>query len=96
VPDNDGGEGVTRVRRGSWRLALPGMVAGSIFSFSLTLGDYIAPILVGNTKFIGNVIYDNVGIANNLPFAAAYALVPVAIMALYLFVARRLGAFEAL
>ena len=71
-------------------------MAGSIFSFSLTLGDYIAPTLVGNTKFIGNVIYDNVGVANNIPFAAAFALVPVAIMAIYLLLARRLGAFEAL
>ena len=79
-----------------WPLALPGIVAGSIFSFSLTLGDYIAPILVGNTKFIGNVIYDSVGVANNLPFAAAFSMVPIAIMAIYLSLARRLGAFEAL
>ena len=77
-------------------LALPGIVAGSIFSFSLTLGDYIAPPLVGNTQFIGNVIYTQVGIAGNIPFAAAFALVPVAIMAVYLIVAKRLGAFEAL
>ncbi len=91
-----GGRGWTTFRRIVWPLALPGIVAGSIFSFSLTLGDYIAPILVGNTKFIGNVIYDNVGVANNLPFAAAYALVPLAIMAVYLTIARRLGAFEAL
>ena len=77
-------------------LALPGIVAGSIFSFSLTLGDYIAPQLVGNTKFIGSVVYDSVGVANNVPFAAALALVPVAIMAVYLLVAKRLGAFESL
>jgi putative spermidine/putrescine transport system permease protein len=77
-------------------LALPGIVAGSIFAFSLTLGDYIAPQLVGNTKFIGNVVYDSVGVANNVPFAAALALVPVAIMAVYLLVAKRLGAFESL
>ena len=77
-------------------LALPGIVAGSIFSFSLTLGDYIAPQLVGNTLFIGNIVEQSVGVANNLPFAAAFALVPVAIMALYLLGARRLGAFEAL
>ena len=68
----------------------------SIFSFSLTLGDYIVPSLAGNTKFIGNVIYDNVGVANNVPFAAAYALVPVAIMIVYLLIAKRMGAFEAL
>jgi putative spermidine/putrescine transport system permease protein len=79
-------------------LALPGVVAGSIFTFSLTLGDYITPTLVGGAGsiFIGNVVYSNVGIANNVPFAAALATVPVAIMAVYLLVARRLGAFEAL
>ena len=79
-------------------LAAPGVVAGSIFTFSLTLGDYITPILVGgaSSTFIGNVVYANVGIANNIPFAAALAMIPVAIMAAYLFVAYRLGAFEAL
>ena len=79
-------------------LALPGVVAGSIFTFSLTLGDYITPILVGGagSTFIGNVVYSNVGIANNIPFAAALATVPVAIMAVYLLIAQRLGAFEAL
>jgi putative spermidine/putrescine transport system permease protein len=79
-------------------LALPGVVAGSIFTFSLTLGDYVTPILVGGagSTFIGNVVYSNVGIANNIPFAAALATVPVAIMAIYLVVAKRLGAFEAL
>jgi putative spermidine/putrescine transport system permease protein len=79
-------------------LALPGVVAGSIFTFSLTLGDYVTPILVGGAGsiFIGNVVYTNVGIAGNLPFAAALAIVPVAIMAVYLLGAKRLGAFEAL
>jgi putative spermidine/putrescine transport system permease protein len=79
-------------------LVLPGIVAGSIFTFSLTLGDYITPILVGGagSSFIGNVVYANVGIANNVPFAAALAMVPVAIMAIYLLIAQRLGAFEAL
>ncbi|HEV8572834.1 MAG TPA: ABC transporter permease [Actinomycetota bacterium] len=77
-------------------IALPGIVAGSIFSFSLTLGDYIAPTLVGNTQFIGNVVYQAQGVANNVPFAAAFAIVPVVIMAFYLLAARRLGAFEAL
>jgi putative spermidine/putrescine transport system permease protein len=91
-----GAKGWTTFRNVVWPLAFPGVVAGSIFAFSLTLGDYIAPSLVGNTKFIGNVIYDSVGVANNLPFAAAFALVPVGVMALYLFVARKLGAFEAL
>jgi len=73
-------------------------VAGSIFTFSLTLGDYITPILVGGagSQFIGNVVYANVGIANNIPFAAALAMVPVVIMAVYLLAAQRLGAFEAL
>ena len=71
-------------------------MAGSVFAFSLTLGDYIAPELVGNTQFIGNVIYDNVGVAGNIPLAAAYAMVPLAVMAIYLLLAKRTGAFEAL
>jgi putative spermidine/putrescine transport system permease protein len=87
---------LTTLRRVVIPMAMPGIVAGSIFSFSLTLGDYIAPQLVGNTQFIGNVVYQSVGIANDIPFAAAFALVPVAIMGLYLWGARRLGAFEAL
>jgi putative spermidine/putrescine transport system permease protein len=77
-------------------LAFPAVVAGSIFTFSLTLGDYIAPQLVSSTQFIGNVIYANVGGSGNFPLAAAYSLVPVAIMLAYLWAARRLGAFEAL
>jgi len=79
-------------------LALPGVVAGSIFTFSLTLGDFITPLLVGgaNSNFIGNVIYSNIGTANNLPFAAALAIVPIVIMIFYLIGARLLGAFEAL
>jgi putative spermidine/putrescine transport system permease protein len=90
----------------SWRtfrsvvmpLVLPGVVAGSIFTFSLTLGDYITPSLVGGagSNFIGNVVYENVGVNANVPFAAAFATVPVVVMAIYLTVARRLGAFEAL
>lgn len=90
----------------SWRtlrsvmlpLALPGVVAGSIFTFSLTLGDFITPLLIGgsNSQFIGNVIYSNIGTANNLPFAATLALVPIVIMVIYLSGARALGAFEAL
>jgi putative spermidine/putrescine transport system permease protein len=77
---------------------LPGLVAGSIFTFSLTLGDFITPILVGGTGsyFIGNVIEGNIGIANNVPFAAAMGLVPIVIMAAYLLFARALGAFKAL
>ncbi|TMK87296.1 MAG: ABC transporter permease [Actinobacteria bacterium] len=85
------------LRRVILPLALPGIVAGSIFSFSLTLGDYITPTTVGNTQFIGNVVYNNVlGVASNQPFGAAFALVPVAVMAIYLLAARRVGAFEAL
>jgi putative spermidine/putrescine transport system permease protein len=79
-------------------LALPGIIAGSIFTFSLTLGDFITPLLVGgaSSEFIGNVIYSNLGTANNLPFAATLALVPIAIMVVYLLGARALGAFESL
>lgn len=79
-------------------IVLPGIVAGSIFTFSLTLGDYITPVLVGGTSanFMGNVIYTNIGIANNVPFAAAMALVPIVIMGIYLSAARALGAFEAM
>jgi len=79
-------------------LILPGIVAGSIFTFSLTLGDFITPTLVGGagSTFIGNVVYQEVGISNNVPFAAAFATVPLVIMGIYLLVARRLGAFEAL
>jgi putative spermidine/putrescine transport system permease protein len=79
-------------------LALPGVIAGSIFTFSLTLGDFITPLLVGgpSSSFIGNVVYSFIGINANIPFAAAFAVVPVVIMGVYLTVARRLGAFEAL
>ena len=78
-------------------LILPGLAAGSIFTFSLTLGDFITPLLVGgsSSEFIGNVIYSNLGTAGNLPFAAALAIVPIVIMVVYLFGARKLGAFEA-
>ncbi|HEX5825193.1 MAG TPA: ABC transporter permease, partial [Candidatus Limnocylindrales bacterium] len=77
-------------------LVLPALAAGSIFTFSLTLGDYITPGLVSNNQFIGNVVFEQQGVSGNLPLAAAFALVPVGIMGIYLFVARRLGAFEAL
>jgi putative spermidine/putrescine transport system permease protein len=92
-----GAHGWTTLRRVILPLALPGVVAGSIFTFSLTLGDYITPSLVGNVDFVGNVIYRNVlGLTNNLPFAAAYATVPLLVMAIYLALAKRTGAFEAL
>jgi putative spermidine/putrescine transport system permease protein len=79
-------------------LALPGVIAGSIFTFSLTLGDYVTPLLVGGagSSFIGNIVYENIGVNANVPFAAAFATVPVLVMAIYLLIARRLGAFEAL
>ncbi len=79
-------------------LALPGVVAGSIFTFSLTLGDFITPILIGGagSSLIGNVVYQSVGVAGNVPFAAALAIIPVLIMAFYLAGAKRLGAFEAM
>jgi putative spermidine/putrescine transport system permease protein len=90
-----GARSLTTFRRVVLPLVFPALVAGSIFTFSLTLGDYITPDLVSDAKMIGNVIYDNS--ANvNLPLAAAYSLVPIAIMIGYLLVARRLGAFESL
>jgi putative spermidine/putrescine transport system permease protein len=76
-------------------LILPAVVAGSIFTFSLTLGDYITPSLVSGTKFIGNVIYDNSSLGS-LPLAAAFSFLPILIMIGYLLMARRLGAFESL
>ena len=91
-----GAKGGTTFRTIVLPLAFPGVVAGSIFTFSLTLGDFITPSIVGgdNHQLIGSVVYSNFGIANNAPFAAAFATVPLVIMAIYLLVARRLGAFE--
>jgi putative spermidine/putrescine transport system permease protein len=91
-----GAGGLTTLRRVVLPLAVPGIAAGSIFTFSLTLGDYIAPGLVGgpSSQLIGNVVFANVGVANNVPFAAAFAMVPLAIMAGYLVLMKRLGAFE--
>jgi putative spermidine/putrescine transport system permease protein len=79
-------------------LALPGIAAGSIFTFSLTLGDYIMVDLVGGnrTDFLGSVIFRYQGLANNLPLACAIALIPVVVIAVYLLLVKRLGAFEAL
>jgi putative spermidine/putrescine transport system permease protein len=85
----------TTFRRVVFPIVFPALVAGSIFTFSLTLGDYITPDLVSDAKFIGNVIYDNSSLGN-LPLAAAYSLVPIVIMIGYLLLARRLGAFESL
>ena len=93
-----GARGFKTLRSVILPLVLPGIVAGSIFTFSLTLGDYITPLLVGgpSSSFIGNVVYSFIGINANVPFAAAFAVVPVLVMAVYLTIARRLGAFEAL
>ena len=88
-----GGRGWMTFRRVILPMSIPAVVAGSIFTFSLTLGDYIVPGLVSTSQFIGNVIVINV--AQDLPFAAAYSLVPLVIILGYLFIARRLGAFEA-
>ncbi len=93
-----GAHGLATFRRVMLPMALPGMVAGAIFTFSLTLGDYVTPMLVGGegSDFIGNVVYSNVGVTNNIPFAAAYAALPLGVMAVFLLIARRLGAFDAL
>ncbi|MHC5350083.1 ABC transporter permease [Metapseudomonas furukawaii] len=78
-------------------LAFPGVVAGSIFTFSLTLGDFIIPQLVGPSGlFIGTMVYVQQGSVGNIPLAAAFTLVPILLIALYLTLARRLGAFDAL
>ncbi|MCC6801746.1 MAG: ABC transporter permease [Anaerolineae bacterium] len=78
-------------------LAFPGVIAGSIFTFSLTLGDYIIPGVFGNSSyFIGQAVYLQQGTAGNIPLAAAFTVVPIVIMGVYLLVARRLGAFDAL
>jgi putative spermidine/putrescine transport system permease protein len=78
-------------------LALPGVVAGSIFTFSLTLGDYVVPNLVGTSAhFIGMTVYVQQGAAGNIPLAAAFSVLPVVIIGLYLMLAKRMGAFDAL
>jgi putative spermidine/putrescine transport system permease protein len=84
-----------------WRvifpLALPGIIAGSIFTFSLTLGDYIVPQIIGNSSFfIGMAVYSHQGTAGNIPLAAAFTVVPIVIMGIYLTLAKRAGAFDAL
>ena len=78
-------------------LALPGVIAGSIFTFSLTLGDYIIPQIIGTSaRFLGQAVYQHQGTAGNIPLAAAFAVVPIVIMGLYLWWAKRRGAFDAL
>jgi putative spermidine/putrescine transport system permease protein len=90
-----GARGFMTFRRVVLPLVFPALVAGSIFTFSLTLGDYIAPSLITTTQFIGNVILANFGVPN-LPLAATLSLIPLVVVTIYLLVARRLGAFEAL
>ncbi len=78
-------------------LALPGVIAGSIFTFSLTLGDYIIPQIIGSSRlFIGQAVYTLQGTAGNIPLAAAFAVVPIVVMLVYLAIAKRMGAFDAL
>jgi putative spermidine/putrescine transport system permease protein len=78
-------------------LSFPGVIAGSIFTFSLTLGDFIIPLAIGNSKFfIGQAVYSYQGTGGNVPLAAAMTMGPVVIMVVYLLIARRLGAFDAL
>jgi putative spermidine/putrescine transport system permease protein len=87
----------TTLRRVVVPMAFPAIVAGSIFTFSLSMGDYIAVKIVGGTnQLLGNVVYDNQGAANNLPFAAAVATVPIVVMLAYLAAVRRTGALESL
>ena len=94
--DLGGGPGRT-FRSVIFPLALPGIVAGSIFTFALTLGDYIAPTIVGTSSlFIGQAVYTHQGTAGNIPLAAAFSVVPIVIMGVYLAIARRMGAFNAL
>jgi putative spermidine/putrescine transport system permease protein len=92
-----GGNPAQTFRHVLWPLALPGLVAGSIFTFSLTMGDYIIPQVVGGSQqFIGNAVYLQQGTAGNIPLAAAFTIVPIVIMLVYLSIAKRMGAFDAL
>jgi putative spermidine/putrescine transport system permease protein len=92
-----GGKPAQTFRHVVWPLALPGLVAGSIFTFSLTLGDYIIPQVVGGSvQYLGNAVYQYQGTAGNIPLAAAFTLVPILIMLVYLTVAKKMGAFDAI
>lgn len=92
-----GARGGTTFWKVVFPLALPGIAAGSIFTFSLTLGDYIIPQVIGDsTLFIGQVVYRQQGVAGNIPFAAAFSLVPILVIGAYLWIAKRMGAFDAL
>lgn len=92
-----GAKGGTTFWKVIFPLAMPGIAAGSIFTFSLTLGDYIIPQVIGDsTLFIGQVVYRQQGVAGNIPFAAAFSLVPIVVIGVYLWIAKKLGAFDAL
>lgn len=92
-----GGNPAQTFRHVLFPLALPGIIAGSIFTFSLTLGDYIIPQIIGSSRlFIGQAVYAQQGTAGNIPLAAAFSIVPIVIMGLYLWMAKRQGAFDAL
>jgi putative spermidine/putrescine transport system permease protein len=92
-----GAHPATTFRRVILPLAMPGVAAGSIFTFSLTLGDYIIPQVIGDsTLYIGQIVYRQQGVAGNIPFAAAFSLVPIAVIGVYLWLAKRQGAFDAL
>ena len=92
-----GGHPAQTFRHVLFPLALPGIIAGSIFTFSLMLGDYIIPQIIGSSRlFIGQAVYAQQGTAGNIPLAAAFTVVPIVIMGLYLWMAKRQGAFDAL
>ena len=92
-----GAGGLRTLRSVILPLAAPGIIAGSIFTFSLTLGDYIIPQIIGSSRyFIGQAVYSLQGTAGNVPLAAAFAVIPIVIMLVYLTIARRMGAFDAL
>ena len=92
-----GAEPRTTFRRVILPLAMPGVAAGSIFTFSLTLGDYIIPQVIGDsTLYIGQIVYRQQGVAGNIPFAAAFSLVPIVVIGIYLWLAKRQGAFDAI
>jgi len=92
-----GANGAQTFRNVILPLAFPGVIAGSIFTFSLTLGDFIIPQVLGNSRFfIGQAVYSYQGTAGNIPLAAAFTMGPVVIMIVYLLIARKLGAFDAL
>ena len=92
-----GARPLTTFRHVTFPLSLPGVIAGSIFTFSLTLGDYIIPSVIGDSSpFIGMTVYSYQGTSGNIPLAAAFTVLPIVVMAIYLLIARKMGAFDAL